>query len=86
MRNVETGVSFATQGVLPGAMQPAHIHTKSQTAIIEDYPPRAPSLNVFGQGHVQSSSNGLSGQMGFPSAISHYPRCQTLEIRQPKST
>ena len=62
--NVETGVSFTTQGVLPGAMPPAHIRTKSQTAIIEDYLPSAPSFNVFGQGHVRSSSNVLSGQMG----------------------
>ena len=59
--NVETGVSLAAQGLPPEAMQPAHVRTKSQTAIIEDYHPSASSFNMFGQGHVQTPPNVLSG-------------------------
>lgn len=37
--NVESGTAFGNSGLPPGAMQPAHIRTKSQSAIVENYLP-----------------------------------------------
>lgn len=39
---LETGLAIGDNGLPPGAMQPAHIRTKSQTAIVEDYLPSVP--------------------------------------------
>ena len=48
-----TSAAVGVAGLPPGAMQPAHIRTKSQTAIVEDF---SPSLSASGQSlirHIQ---------------------------------
>jgi len=41
LSNVESGMALGNNGLPPGAMQAAHIRTKSQSAIIENYLPVA---------------------------------------------
>jgi len=64
LSNVEMGTTIGMNGLPPGAMQPAHIRTKSQTAIVEDYTPAAApsasSLAAFAQGQIAQP-----GQPGF---------------------
>jgi len=50
-------VAIGENGLPSGAMQPAHIRTKSQTAIIEDYLP-----NVSGQASTTSMATNLQQQ------------------------
>ncbi|KAF8914339.1 hypothetical protein CPB84DRAFT_1759012 [Gymnopilus junonius] len=56
LSNVEMGMN----GLPSGAMQPAHIRTKSQTAIVEDFSPSGPSSSSmskqFQQNQAQSST------------------------------
>jgi hypothetical protein len=58
--SVGAGVSVGVNALPLGALQPAHIRTKSQTAIVEDYLPSQPhsasSLHKFGQAQVSISS------------------------------
>ncbi|KDR84119.1 hypothetical protein GALMADRAFT_86988 [Galerina marginata CBS 339.88] len=60
LSNVEMGMN----GLPSGAMQPAHIRTKSQTAIVEDYLPNKPpsSTSMAQQFQQQTPSSGTLRQ------------------------
>ncbi|CAA7258525.1 unnamed protein product [Cyclocybe aegerita] len=66
LSNAEGNTAVGVNGLPPGAMQPAHIRTKSQTAIVEDYlpvsvPPSASSVAKQFQQQQQHQQQQLGG-------------------------
>ncbi|KAF9534607.1 hypothetical protein CPB83DRAFT_901584 [Crepidotus variabilis] len=74
--NVETGVAVGSNGLPVGAMQPAHIRTKSQTAIVENFhqPMSAAVMNMT----PSSSMN----RMSVPPAVGSSASMAGLSARQ----
>ena len=65
---LEMGLAIGDNGLPPGAMQPAHIRTKSQTAIVEDYLPSVPASS---SSMTKSQRQQSQIPLGQPSSTRH---------------
>lgn len=69
LMNVESNaLPVGANGLPAGAMQPAHIRTKSQTAIVENYHPQPMSAAVLNMASSTTSANRMSTPLAGSSA------------------